>query len=72
MASNMYQEVVQVTIRDQTQPALGQIQRNVERAEASFNRISANPFSVIVKVTDMLTRPLASIIQTATSMVTRA
>jgi hypothetical protein len=71
MAANVYHEIVQVEVRDQSQAALTNVQRNVEKTEADLNRVSRNPFSIVVKVTDLLTRPLQAMMSTASSLVSK-
>jgi hypothetical protein len=69
VAANYYNEVVTVSVRDQSATALNTVQKNVERAESSLNRVSANPFNIVVKATDMLTKPLEVMLKTAYSTV---
>ena len=72
MASNVYHEIIQVEVRDQSKAALSSVQKNVETTEKALNRVSKNPFNVVVKMTDMLTRPLASLMSSAQGLARRA
>jgi hypothetical protein len=69
VAANVYHEIVQVEVRDQSQAALTNVQRNVERTEGALNRVSRSPYSIVVKATDLLTRPLQAMMSTASSLV---
>jgi len=70
-ANQIYHEVIQVEVRDQSQAALNTVQKNVQKTEADLNRISKAPFNVVVKVTDMLTRPLMSMVNSAVALARR-
>ena len=72
MASNVYHEIIQVEVRDQSKAALSSVQKNVETTEKALNRVSKNPFNVVVKMTDQLTRPLASLMSSVQRMASRA
>lgn len=72
MASNLYHEIIQVEVRDQSQAALTNVQKNVQKTEKDLNRISKNPFNVVVKMTDMLTRPLTQALSAASALAKRA
>jgi hypothetical protein len=67
----IYNEEIVVVVKDQSAAPLQTVQKNVDRAEASLNRVSAHPFAIVVKATDLLTRGLTTIMNTATSLVTR-
>jgi transglycosylase-like protein with SLT domain len=70
-ADNVYHEVIQVEVRDQSQAALTTVQRNVEKTESDLNRVSKSPFNIVVKVTDLVTRPLEMILSSAASIARR-
>jgi hypothetical protein len=70
-ADNLYHEVIQVEVRDQSQAALTTVQRNVEKTESDLNRVSKSPFNIVVKVTDLVTRPLEMILSSAGSIARR-
>jgi hypothetical protein len=72
LASNLYHEIIQVEVRDQSQAALTNVQKNVQKTEKDLNRISKNPFNVVVKMTDMLTRPLGALLSSAGALARRA
>jgi hypothetical protein len=72
MASQIYHEVIQVEVRDQSQAALNNVQKNVEKTEKDLNRISKSPYSIVVKMTDMLTRPFGQVLNAARALAGRA
>jgi hypothetical protein len=69
VAANVYNEVIQVEVRDQSAAALTSVQKNVTTTETMLNRISRAPYAVVVKATDLLTRPLAAMVSTAEGIV---
>ena len=72
MASNLYHEIIQVEVRDQSRAALNTVQKNVQKTEADLNRVSKNPYSVTLKLNDLLTRPLQMLMNTARGLANKA